>query len=392
MGRWVILGKKAYHIAISFIGLGFMLLAFQNCQGDFASLSEDDSESDFFNAASLSYANSESFVGKKKEAMRVMTYNIQGGFADNNFTKSNLDTVAQLINEQEVDVVLLQEVDKNSRRAKGLYNSKQKPIHKQYHDQTKYLAGQLQFHYYFLGKPWQGGEYGLAILSRWPIDKVRSHEYKIDGYEKILLSAKINRPTYPVYVVNMHLVSGGIHLEENYKIVSQWLRQTFNDYDSRNYKIIIGGDFNTYEGMTIKYNKLKKKYQVKTLPKKKHGTHEDIGSAYYDEILNLLSKTSANRFVDPFYTCNDLKLDNKDNRFATKASSCKPASPKNVEAWNEYLKCKQEHEWYRRIDYLLYRGLKCSSYRVLSHMAPYSDHYPVLVDFSPTAKTMNDKE
>lgn len=69
----------------------------------------------------------------------------------------NLEGVASLVGRTSADIVLLQEVDRATRRS-GLV------------DQPAVLASRTGFHAAFgstLG--YDGGEYGIAILSRWPI-------------------------------------------------------------------------------------------------------------------------------------------------------------------------------------------------------------------------------
>ena len=71
----------------------------------------------------------------------------------------NLDGVAALVRRTGADLVLLQEVDRNTRRS-GLA------------DQPAILAARTGFHVAFGNTlNYDGGEYGIAILSRWPISR-----------------------------------------------------------------------------------------------------------------------------------------------------------------------------------------------------------------------------
>jgi len=84
-------------------------------------------------------------------ALRVMTFNIQSG-------RHGLDAVAGLINEAHPDVVALQEVDRFTGRSGGV-------------DQVEGLArrtGLLHTHF-FRTTSLHGGDYGLAVLSRYPL-------------------------------------------------------------------------------------------------------------------------------------------------------------------------------------------------------------------------------
>ena len=84
-----------------------------------------------------------------------MVYNIHAG-KDAGGT-DNLQRVAALVAETRADVVLLQEVDRGTQRSAGV-------------DHVAELRRMTGFHGAF-GRTldYQGGQYGIAILSRWPI-------------------------------------------------------------------------------------------------------------------------------------------------------------------------------------------------------------------------------
>jgi endonuclease/exonuclease/phosphatase family metal-dependent hydrolase len=95
--------------------------------------------------------------------LRVMTYNIHHGAAAGG--ELCLSCIADIIQEQQADVVALQEVDRHwSARS-------------DYADQARDLAGRLDLHYFFAPiydlPPAPGQkrrrQYGLALLSRFPI-------------------------------------------------------------------------------------------------------------------------------------------------------------------------------------------------------------------------------
>ncbi len=89
------------------------------------------------------------------ETMRVMVYNIHAGKDAGGV--DNLVRVAELITSSNADLVLLQEVDRNTERSGKV-------------DQLAELERLTSLHGTF-GKSldYQGGEYGIAILSRWPV-------------------------------------------------------------------------------------------------------------------------------------------------------------------------------------------------------------------------------
>jgi endonuclease/exonuclease/phosphatase family metal-dependent hydrolase len=94
-------------------------------------------------------------VGSDASAVRVMIYNIHAGKDAGGV--DNLDRVAALVRETNADLVLLQEVDQGTRRSGNV-------------DQPAALAARTGFRVAFgSALDYDGGEYGVAILSRWPI-------------------------------------------------------------------------------------------------------------------------------------------------------------------------------------------------------------------------------
>jgi endonuclease/exonuclease/phosphatase family metal-dependent hydrolase len=89
--------------------------------------------------------------------LRVMTFNIQSG-------ARGLEGVAEVIRQARPDIVALQEVDLGSRRASGL-------------DQTAVLAQRtgLEHHAHFRTTDLHGGAYGIALLSRFPLEALAQY-------------------------------------------------------------------------------------------------------------------------------------------------------------------------------------------------------------------------
>lgn len=90
-----------------------------------------------------------------EQPVRVLVYNIHAG--RDAAGVDNLERVASLIESTRADIVLLQEVDRGTRRSGDV-------------DQLATLMRLTGMHGVF-GKSldYQGGDYGIAILSRWPI-------------------------------------------------------------------------------------------------------------------------------------------------------------------------------------------------------------------------------
>ena len=94
-------------------------------------------------------------TGSGQRLVRVMVYNIHAG--KDAAGVDNLHGVAALVRETRSDLVLLQEVDQGTRRSGNV-------------DQPAALAQRTGFRVAFgSALDYDGGEYGVAILSRWPI-------------------------------------------------------------------------------------------------------------------------------------------------------------------------------------------------------------------------------
>ncbi len=89
-------------------------------------------------------------------------------FREGHYTEDNLVRLADCINQSGADVVSLQEVDKGAARSDRV-------------DMTAALADmtELKHHYFIKIRDFQGGEYGTAILSRYPITESRTINYAV---------------------------------------------------------------------------------------------------------------------------------------------------------------------------------------------------------------------
>ncbi len=127
--------------------------------------------------------------------LRVMTYNIHHGEG----LDGRVDTarIAELIKQERVDIVALQEVDKGVRRTA-------------LRDLTAELASLTgmtgifsnNFHY-------QGGEYGNAVLTRFPVKRWTNHHYQMlrPNEQRGLLQLKLDVHGRDLVVMNTHIDS-----------------------------------------------------------------------------------------------------------------------------------------------------------------------------------------
>ena len=116
--------------------------------------------------------------------LRVLTYNIHHGQGTDE--RFDYERLARIIRGLSPDIVALQEVDRKTERASGI-------------DQAARLAELCQMHYvYGQAMPFQNGQYGQAILSRFPIAKTIVHT----------LPQRLGRE--PRVAVEAHMVVEGI--------------------------------------------------------------------------------------------------------------------------------------------------------------------------------------
>ena len=132
--------------------------------------------------------------------LRVMTYNI---FAGNDLDRQpNLARIAALIDSLDVDVVLMQEVDRGTARSGRV-------------DQAAVIAERADMHVVFgRSMNFDGGEYGNAILSRWSV--LSSHVVPLQSGEaqpdaaqptepRSLLHVVVSTPGGALHVLNTHV-------------------------------------------------------------------------------------------------------------------------------------------------------------------------------------------
>ena len=123
--------------------------------------------------------------------LRVLSWNLHHGVGEDN--KLDLERIAKLISEQKPDLVALQEVDNQCARSKKV-------------DQAAELARLTGLHVAF-GKAmdFDGGAYGQAILSRFPIGDTQVHQLPGDGEPRIAFEAEVKIDGKPVRMITVHL-------------------------------------------------------------------------------------------------------------------------------------------------------------------------------------------
>lgn len=162
--------------------------------------------------------------------LRILAYNIRHGAGMDD--QLDLERAAQLIRDHDPDIVTLQEIDKLCARTNGV-------------DQAAWLGEACGLHSAFGDfMPYQGGEYGMAVLSRYPILEV--HNLRLpDGSEpRTALGVEVLTPQGPVTVVSIHLY----RTETERLAQAETLMDFYRDWDQ---PVILAGDFNSLPGTAV---------------------------------------------------------------------------------------------------------------------------------------------
>ncbi len=170
----------------------------------------------------LIYEEFESSKADAMPAIKVMTYNIHRGV--NRGNELNLDGVVEIIKNSGAEIIALQEVERFSVRTK-------------FQDQIGYIADKLSMQYVF-GKSLNilNGQYGNAILSKYPIEEYEVRELPSEGEKRTLLRAKMNVLGNKISFYNTHL---GLKQSERDMQIEEIVRITGDDNN-----FILAGDFN----------------------------------------------------------------------------------------------------------------------------------------------------
>ncbi|UCD49608.1 MAG: endonuclease/exonuclease/phosphatase family protein [Phycisphaerales bacterium] len=169
---------------------------------------------------------------QEPHTLRVLTYNIHHGEGtDERFDYKRL---ARVINDLSPDIVALQEVDRGTERASGV-------------DQAALLGKLCKMHHAFgQAMPYQGGRYGEAVLSRFPIEKVNVHPlpFNLEREPRAALEVRVEiKGIGPLVFVGTHLC----HQDDELRTLqTRRMSRLFDKEEGP--PIILAGDFNARPG------------------------------------------------------------------------------------------------------------------------------------------------
>jgi len=160
--------------------------------------------------------------------LRVLSYNIHHGEAMDK--KFDYPRLAKVIKDLSPDLVALQEVDVGTERASGV-------------NQVALLGRLCKMHHAFgQAMPYQGGRYGDAVLSRFPIESIAVHPlpYRFEQEPRVAVEVRIQPEGIgPIAFVSTHLCHQKVEnrVEQTRRI--QWLFPK-----PEGCPVILAGDFN----------------------------------------------------------------------------------------------------------------------------------------------------
>ncbi len=161
--------------------------------------------------------------------VRILAYNIKHGQGMDQ--EVDLERAASVIRAVRPDIVTLQEIDSNTSRTGRV-------------DQAA-LLGDLTGMDHAFGPfmDYRGGEYGMAILSRWPMIDVVNHILPPGEEPRSTLAARIELPGGAGEVI-----VAGVHFYRTEDERFRQARQVVDIFDGESTPVILAGDFNSRRG------------------------------------------------------------------------------------------------------------------------------------------------
>lgn len=157
--------------------------------------------------------------------LRLLAYNIHHG--EGLDERLELERIAALIRSLEPDLVALQEVDNRVRRTEGV-------------DQAARLGELTGMHAAFGDfMDYQGGQYGMAVLSRFPLIETKNHRLPPGPEPRSSLAVRV-RPAG-----GEEIVFAGIHFYRTEEERMAQARQLAAALEGESAPVILAGDFNS---------------------------------------------------------------------------------------------------------------------------------------------------
>ncbi|WP_343700816.1 endonuclease/exonuclease/phosphatase family protein [Chitinophaga sp.] len=172
--------------------------------------------------------------------INVLSYNIHHANPPSEKDKIDLPAIARVISNAAPDIVALQEVDVHTDRSG-------KDLH-----QAEALAKQAGMHSFFAkGIDYGGGEYGVAILSKFPILETKRYPLTTlpgtNGEPRVLATALLQLPG------NKRLLMACTHLDAQRSDSNRQvqIREVTEILQKQPYPVVLAGDLNAANGTPV---------------------------------------------------------------------------------------------------------------------------------------------
>lgn len=171
--------------------------------------------------------------------VRVMTYNVHHCNPPDKRDVIDVDAIASVIRKENADVVALQEIDVNTGRSGRINQAEQLAVKAGY--KSFYFSKALDF---------DGGQYGILILSKWPLTDTKSYPLPRaaddKGEQRMLAAGTVTMPGGKTFRF------GCTHLEA-YSEASRILqaREIGRLAAETSLPFIVAGDFNAHAGSEV---------------------------------------------------------------------------------------------------------------------------------------------
>lgn len=169
---------------------------------------------------------------KSKQVLKVMSYNVYHCSPPSTNGKIDVAAIAKVINAEKPDLVALQEIDVHTPRSgKDL-------------DQAKELGRLTGMHAFFSkGIDLGGGEYGVAVLSRYPLEETFRMDLPVvpdsKGEPRTLAAVKVRISK------KQALIFASTHLDLKEVNRINQTKQIIERFKEEKLPVILAGDFNT---------------------------------------------------------------------------------------------------------------------------------------------------
>jgi endonuclease/exonuclease/phosphatase family metal-dependent hydrolase len=167
----------------------------------------------------------------------IMTYNIHHANPPSKPNFIDLDAIAAVINKEKPDIVMLQEVDVNTGRSKL--------------NEASLLAEKTKMNFYFAKAiDHDGGDYGVAILSRYSLSNGATHKLPTlagtNGEPRVLATASITVNGKQVTIACTHLDA---QRSDTNRVLQ--INAIMDILQKEQNPVILAGDLNATPGSTV---------------------------------------------------------------------------------------------------------------------------------------------